>query len=233
MNWFPTSTRAHLCQADYEFLRTIFKIQPKENWTFDAILEDENTQNSLLDNKLLYEIIAEQQGYLNISPALYFYVLIRKILRDDGIENRDIADYISGVLTRHLTTQNAFSHPITQGQTFFYLSDFLNKLEEAKPAEEFFLRVQYADYSLFITGLFPEHLIERTNRKAAPDINFYESIASLQYEIAGKHCLAEEFQLNQIFSFLSNDFTIARNTLHKFSTLFSNHRSHFNNKYKL
>lgn len=102
------------------------------------------------------------------------------------------------------------------------MTDCLKKIDQATPREEFYLRVQLAEQSLFITSIFPDHLRHRTDRKTAPGLDYDEAIGSCQYQVAGKHCLAEEFQLNQVFSLLGHNFPAARKELNQFTEKLNN-----------
>jgi len=222
MDWLYTSTREVLNNKDADFIKKVLGVSGNNAQAFDELFLDIETKNMLLDNKELYDAILQSKGYLDISPALYFYILVRRMLLECAIDNREVADYVSGMLTKAVHVEEAFKQDITEGKTYYYVTDCLKKIDQATPREEFYLRVQLADQSLFITGIFPDHLRHRTDRKAAPGLDYYEAIGSRQYEVAGKHCLAEEFQLNGVFSLLGHDFPAARKALNQFTEKLNN-----------
>lgn len=70
----------------------------------------------LLDNKELYDAILQSKGCLDISPALYFYILVRRILLECHIESRAVADYISSILTKAIHVEEAFKRTSQKGK---------------------------------------------------------------------------------------------------------------------
>jgi len=62
--------------------------------------------------------------------------------------------------------------------------DWLKQLEASSEERRYQLYVSAGDYLLFLTGVFPGYLQERSRRRGAPDIAFYEEIARQSYQSA-------------------------------------------------
>jgi len=179
------------------------------------LLADANTRDLLLDDAAVRRALLEQPEAVRVSPRLYFYVLVRHALRDCGINDRDVADYIASVLVAHgsITAQPATGH---RG-AMFYVTSLLEQMTHAGYAERFLLSVRLADLALLATGVFADNIRFREKRRAAPGLAFYESVGRAQYRLAGGHHLAQEFQLEHVYQTLADVFPAARRALNHFS----------------
>jgi hypothetical protein len=166
--------------------------------------------DAALESDRLLKVLLETPGHLSVSPQLYFYVLTRHMLRSF---DRDVADYIANVLTEFVNAQHsgAPGHPVlAEGGKIPYLTDLLIALKSATPEREFMIRVQIGNHSLFFSGIFPQHIAQRSQHKAAPPISFYDEVGSSNYRLAANHRLARRGGLADIFQTMADNFTDVR-----------------------
>lgn len=208
-HWSRKSCRFHLETRDLKFLESVFGFE-----LAGAALNDELIQSLINEDKLVNAVL-ELPDQLHISPQLYFYVLLKRAFEESGIYNLLLVDYIVFLMTFHITPNTN-----QESSRFLYVSDYLSKIDIASNRDQFYLRVQLANEILILTGVFQEYMKHRTQRKAAPNIPFYEVVGCTQYEAAMHHPLAAELNLKSVFSELSTSFDNIRQTLNQFSERF-------------
>jgi len=196
----PNPVREHLCAIDREFIAThiIGGIDSQE--AVMKLLIDPQARDMLLDDPDLHREIMNLPCPIEVSPNLYFYVLVRNSLIEGGIDDRDLTDYIAGMLADSIVD---VSNPAsTNGSNFDYHVDFLEMLGEASGPERFFLHVACGNRFLMLTGIFPEFLQRRHDRRGAPDLSYYISLAQASYRQASLHPLANEFGVSKVYTAL-------------------------------
>ena len=98
-----------------------------------------------------------------------------------------------------------------------YFVDMLAALQEADETTSFEIRAHMGNYSLFMTGVFPDRIRWRTERKGAPDLRYYESMGRSSFRVARDSNLAKRFQLDAVFDVLSERFGVTRRALNELS----------------
>ena len=204
--------RTRFTAADFDFLTRTLARREKDAGSLVKLFTDPEALDSLLDHPALLDAILSQSAHLAISPQLYFYVLTRRVLCADGIEDRRLCDYIAAIL-EHFSRASAVRGPAGARGTV-YLSDVLANLREASPAEAFQLRAYVGNYSLFLTGVFPES-VERRSRRGAPDCSFYERVGSASYRALVDHQTAHRWGLNEVYDLLAAQFHAVRLALNR------------------
>jgi hypothetical protein len=159
----------------------------------------------------------EQGGCLRVSPHLYFYVLVRQVLRRSGLEDRRVADYVAELLTEFSREERA--RCVTPGGLgrLDYFFDMLTALEKADDHTAFWIRAHIGNYSLFLSGVFPEHVRHRWERRGAPGLRYYQELGRANYRAASNHRLAAKYELADVFDTLSQRFEPTRIALNDLS----------------
>lgn len=217
-NGFPmvrANCRARFTVADFDFVvRTLARSQ-SESVSLVDLLADSETRDSVLDSPRLVEAILCHDVQLRISSQFYFYVLARHVLRDAGIRDRKLCDYVGSLLENF--SQAHFlggPHPTANASPRQYLSDMLIALSRANRDEAFLLRAHVGNYSLFISGIFHENTQWRSLR-GAPDLEFYEQVGSSNYHLVSSHATARRCELNDVFAVLADRFRDVRVALNQ------------------
>src|ERR1700750_1656204 len=141
--------RARFTAADFDFiLRTLARSQTDQVSLVD-LLSDSETRDSVLDHPRLVDAILSNPGQLRISSQFYFYVLARHVLRQAGIADRKLCDYV-GSLLETFSRANQLPQPENiENRGRQYISDILIALEKATSEQAFLLRAHAGNYSLF------------------------------------------------------------------------------------
>jgi len=210
--------RARFTAVDFDFIvRTLARSQSGQVSLVD-LLSDVETRDSILDHPRLVDAILNNCGHLRISSQFYFYVLARYVLRQGGIGDRKLCDYVASLL-------EAFSHASrlqvseeTHHLAEQYISDILIALNRATPEQAFLLRAHIGNYSLFISGIFhPAVAGQRLSLRGGPDIKFYEQVGRTNYQLVSSHAVARRCELDDVFEGLADRFREIRLALNQLS----------------
>jgi hypothetical protein len=206
-NEFPmiqANCRARFTAADFEFVvRTLARSQTDSVSLVD-LLSDNETRDSVLDNPRLVDAILSNAGQLRISSQFYFYVLARHVLRQAGITDRKLSDYVGSLLETFSRANIAAPH--TQDERAHqYISDMLIALTRATPEQAFLIRAHVGNYSLFISGIFHENA-QRRSARGGPNLAFYEQIGRRNYQLVADNATAKRCELNDVFEELAERF---------------------------
>jgi hypothetical protein len=207
--------RARFTAADFDFVvRTLARSQ-SESVSLVDLLADSETRDSVLDSPRLVEAILCNDSQLRISSQFYFYVLARYVLRDAGVRDRKLCDYV-GSLLENFSRAHFLRGPQVEADESprQYLSDMLIALSRATRDEAFLLRAHVGNYSLFISGIFHENT-QRRSLRGAPDIGFYENIGRRNYHLVASHATARRCELNDVYAELADRFRDVRLALNQ------------------
>jgi hypothetical protein len=207
--------RENLSQADLRFVISTLTSSGAEADALMRLLTDDAARESILDNpRLLQALQSAKVGTLAPSPELFFYILLRPALRQQGIDRADIAAYTAAVLakpTASLTQQP--DSPAHLRKPFDYTNDLMEALSHVKGYDWFCLATAIGDQALLMTGIFGDMLYSRQQRRAAPGPNYYETLGRAHYRSAASHRLAEEFELKETLLSLSELFPRVRQVI--------------------
>ncbi len=201
--------RARFTAADFDFIVRILARSQRESVSLVKLLTDTETLDHLLDHEALSDAVLSQNGHLSISAQFYFYILTRRVLRRAGLTDRALCDYLASLLDEFTRTA-ALRQPMpgvgSSAHGTIYLSDLLLALHGATPAQTFVLRARLGDYTLFLTGIFPENIEHRRSRRGAPGCSFYEEMGRSSYLAAAQHEAARHRGLTDVFTGLAEGF---------------------------
>jgi hypothetical protein len=174
------------------------------------LLADEDSRDQILDDETLFHALLERRGCLRVSSRFYFYVLVRHVLKRSDLNDRAVADYVAEVLAAF--SESARSKCILPGQSnpLDYFFEMATALQSADDRTSFLLRAHIGDYSLFLSGVFPDRIRFRAEVRGFPDLKYYEELGRTHYRIAGEHRLAERYQISGILRTLSERFQTTR-----------------------
>jgi hypothetical protein len=210
-----TNCRERLTAVDLSFVATAVSAKlpvvgcplpesSRSSTVIRELLSEPDALDAALDDERVVRALLDFPGQLPVSPQLYFYVLSRHLLRRF---DREVADYVAGVLSAFVDVPGERALP--------YLTDMLIALRSASSEQEFVIRVQVGDHSLFLAGLFPEHIAHRAQLKAAPPLAFYEEVGSESYRRASDHRLAREQSLVETYRTMADRFSEVRHGLNR------------------
>lgn len=209
--------RVQFTAADIDFILSVLQPDAPSHESLVALLADADSRDLILDDEKLFRAVLESRGCLRISTHIYFYILVRHMLRRSGLEDRDVADYVAEMLAEFSRAGSLQCRLPGQTTALEYFVDMLAALPTADEATSFGIRAHMGNQSLFMMGVFPERIRYRTDTRAAPGFKYYEALGRENYRLAGDHQLARKYNLAGIFNTLSERFQTARQALNEVS----------------
>lgn len=208
--------RERFTASDFDFVvRTLARSQTDSVSLVD-LLGDQETRDAILDNPRLVDSILSNAEHLSISSQFYFYVLARHVLRQAGINDRKLCDYVASLLETFSRINRMSAPCLAEERGRQYISDMLIALTRATPEQAFLLRAHVGNYSLFISGIFHENT-QRRSLRGAPDLKFYEQIGRTNYQMVASHATARRCELSDVFEGLAERFRDVRLALNQLS----------------
>lgn len=208
--------RARFTAADFDFVvRTLARSQT-DHVSLADLLSDAETRDTVLDSPRLVEAILSSAAQLHISSHFYFYVLARHVLRDVGITDRKLCDYVASLLETFSRVNGLQAPHMSAEGGRQYVSDMLIALTRVTAEQAFLLRAHVGNYSLFLTGIFHENT-QRRSLRGAPDLAFYEQIGRTNYQLVSSHATARRCDLSDVFGELADRFREVRLALNRLS----------------
>lgn len=217
MKALQANCRQQLSAEDFGFVAATLSDRWSNTEQLAALLTDESARDAALESDRLLKALLESPAPLPVSPRLYFYVLTRRSLPQF---DRMIADYIANVLAAFLDVNKLRAIPGHPDMQADFISDLLIAGANAGKEHAFMIHAQVGNVSLFLTGIFPDHVQHRARMRGAPDISFYEQVGSSNYRLASDHRQAQSCGLNEVFRTVSNHFTDVRQGLNQLTERF-------------
>jgi hypothetical protein len=149
------------------------------------------------------------------APAnLVFYLLVRHALLEDGISERDLADYLAALLVAFGRSGRAF-RVADETEEFHHLVDIVAAGDESSGHRAFLLRAHLGEYALWLSGLFPDHITARVQRRGAPGLGYYEALGSTGFRMAARYRDAERHGLDRVYLDCADRFPALRIALNR------------------
>lgn len=217
MKMIQPNCRVQFAAEDMEFIVSVLGAKLGNAECLVSLLADEDTRDQILDDRALMHALLERGGCLRVSTHFYFYILVRHVFLRSDIKDRAVADYVAELLAEFARAGRARCLVPGQPQPLDYFFEMLAALQTADDRTVFNIRVHIGNYSLFLSGVFPERIRARAERKGFPDLKYYESLGRSQFRAASDHRLAQRYELTGIFNTLSERFAATRLALNDIS----------------
>lgn len=211
-HWIPSS-RDRFTRSDFEFMSAVLAPADKRPHLV-KLWDDPEALREILDLKEVLRGLLDSPSALQVSPAFYFYVLVRHAFLGANLTDPDLADYVAGLLAKRLTTNAGDPlHDIAHG--FTHAADFISIISTAQGRMRFHLQVAAGDHFLVLAGLYPSFLQKRSEQRGAPDLAFYESFARQAFGGAANNPEAPANAPRQLLGTLAEALPDARRSLNR------------------
>jgi len=210
MKMIQANCRVQFAAEDIEFILSVLGRKIGTAECLIQLLADEESRDLILDDDALLHALLERQGCLRVSTRFYFYILVRQVFRRSDLHDRAVADYVAEVLAQFASAEQARCVVPGQGNPLDYFFEMLTALRTADERTSFFIRVHIGNYSLFLSGVFPERIRSRAEARGFPNLKYYEGLGRTQYRVASDHRLAQRYEVADIFNTLSERFETTR-----------------------
>jgi hypothetical protein len=217
MKVIQPNCRMQFTAEDIDFIVSILGKKTGDAQCLVQLLADEQSRDLILDDEALYQAFLEHRGCLRVSNHFYFYVLVRHVLGQAGIEDRSVADYVAEVLCEFSRTERARCVVPGAQASVEYLFEMMAALEQADDRDRFSIRAHIGNHSLFLAGVFPDRIRFRAENRGFPSLRYYEALGQSSFRVASDHRLANRYALGPIFATLAERFQDARRALNDVS----------------
>lgn len=186
----------------------------REEW--ERRLEEKGLDR-LLDDPRALERILERDRVEVMPSRLVIYVLLRRSLLETGVESRSIADYLTALVVEFGMGSRARRIAEYDEREYGYLVDILSDLTAAEGRRAFLLKAHLGNFALWLSGLFPDFITARVQRKGGPGLAYYEEMGQAGYRMAADEPQAQQQSLDRLFRDAADAFSPLRRSLNKFS----------------
>jgi len=217
MKLIQPNCRIQFTAEDIDFIVSVLGSSTGSASTLVSLLADTETRDQILDDEALFHALLEQRGCLKVSHRFYFYILVRHVLRNVGIEDRNVADYVAEVLAEFSQMENVRCVVPGKPHPLDYFFEMLAALQTADEPTSFYIRTHIGNQSLLFAGVFPEHIRHRAERRGFPDLSYYTALGQANYRVVRDHQLARKYELSEVYDILSSEFEPTRRALNDLS----------------
>lgn len=210
MKMIQPNCRVQFAAEDVNFIVSVLGRRIGDAECLVKLLADEESRDVILDDEALFHALLQRRGCLRVSSRFYFYILVRHVFRRSGIGDRAVADYVAEVLAEFAHAERV-RHIVPGGpQCFDYFFEMLSALQTADARTSFFIRAHIGNYSLFLSGVFPDRIRFRAEARGFPGVSYYDALGRTNYRVAGDHQLAQRYDLAEVFNVLADRFETTR-----------------------
>lgn len=171
----------------------------------DAILDDPRTLNAVLT------------GDGAASPPLMFYLLVRHALLESGIDDRTLADYIAAILLEFGREDRAYRIDSGDPDRYYYLVDLVAAMDTPDGRRQFLVRAHLGNFALWLSGIFPDMITARVQRRGAPGLPYVEALGANGFRLAARTRLADRNGLSSLYREAADAFPRLRVALNRIS----------------
>lgn len=164
---------------------------------------------ALLEREGVYARVAgETGGWLNISPQLYFHVMLRRLLpAPQSYLQRRVIRYLANLLSLFVRTDRLYRIQSGEDESFEYLVDLLAEAAESEHERQFLVHAHLGNYALYLAGLGRRWVEYRLKYgRSALGLDYYQDMGRRAYRQAADHRLARDLELQPVFAYLSQQF---------------------------
>ena len=171
----------------------------------DSILDDPRTLNAVLTSRS------------SVTPGLLFYLMVRHALLESGIEDRTLADYIAAVVQEFGRSDRAYKIHENDPDQFLYLVDLMAAMDTPDGRRQFLIRAHLGNFALWLSGIFPDYLSARVQRRGAPGIEYFEQMGASGYRLAADTRTASDHGMDDLLRTAADAFPELRVALNRIS----------------
>jgi len=217
MKLIQPNCRIQFTAEDVDFVSDTLSKSEGDRTVITNLLSDAETRDLILDDEKLFHALIESRGCLRVSNRFYFFVIVRNVLKKSGIDDREVADYTAEMLAEYSEIDRTRCQLPGQDGPLDYFFEMLAALQTADDRTSFYIRAHIGNHSLFLSGVFPQRIRYRAEKKGFPDLRYYESLGQSSFRIASDHRLASRYELGPIYSRLADRFQETRQALNDMS----------------
>ena len=197
-------------------LRLIARDDAREMEHCETVLREQGIDALLDDPRLIAALLAAPRA-AHASYPLFAYVAVRHALREEGEDNRALADYVAAVLIAFGTRGRVERVAESDDEQYDTLARLLQDVDDRDAKRAFLVRAHLGNYALWLSGLFPDYIEHKRWRRGGPDLDYFEEMGRRGYRLAADHRLAEQHGLRPLYASAAERFEVLRAALNNLS----------------
>lgn len=205
------NVRASFGPRELTFLVGALGDTPAARRKVAARLADEGVDRLLDDPRTLDAVVGD--GISAVPLGLLCYLLVRRALLDVDIDDPTISDYVAALLVEFSRTDRAGE----QAKAFAYLVDVVEEIGQAPAGRAFELHAYLGEFSLWLSGVFPDRIVARVHRRGAPGLGYYEEMGVAGYRVAAGSPRASDLGIARLYRDCAERFPELRVALNRVS----------------
>ncbi|HEX6588987.1 MAG TPA: hypothetical protein VF039_08190 [Longimicrobiales bacterium] len=205
------NVRASFGARELAFLTGVLGDTPAAREKVAARLADEGIDR-LLDDRRTFDAV--MNGAVSAVPLeLLCYLLVRRALLEVDVDDRSLADYLAALLAEF----SRGDAQAAQAKNFTYLVDVLGEIAQSPDARAFELHAYLGEYSLWLSGVFPDYVVARVHRRGAPGLGYYQEMGISGYRVAAASERASALGVDRLYRDCAERFAELRSALNRVS----------------
>lgn len=173
--------------------------------------------DALLDDPRVFAGFLEARQGAHASLPLTSYIVVRHALLDMHEDDRTLADYVASVMMEFGMRDRAHRVAASDDELYDSLASLARDIEGGDQRRTFLVRAHLGNYSLWLSGLFPDYIEYRHHRRGGPDLGYYEEMGRRGFTLAAEHRLADEHGMTTLFRKVAGAFSKLRVALNRVS----------------
>lgn len=149
--------------------------------------------DALWDDPRLMHALVASRDMRRPSAALFYYAVLRHLLVELGVDDRAITDYCAAMVLAFGRGDRAYRIGEHDENEYAYLVDLVEEAGRTEGERQFRVRVHLGNFSLWLTGIFPDYIAARRTRKGGPALPYYEALGRTGFLLASDHRLAGSY----------------------------------------
>src|SRR5438105_4794911 len=211
-----TSVRASLTADDMRLAVELLGSSESERVRLSQKAMDEGP-DALWDDPRLMGALLASRDLRRPSAALFYYVVLRRLLLELGVDDPAVTDYCATMVLTFGRGNRAYRISEHDENGYAYLVDLVEEADRADSERQFRVRVHVGNFSLWLTGIFPDYIAARRTRKGGPALGYYEAMGRTGFLMASDHQLAERYGLEALLRSVGHQFGVLRMALNRLS----------------
>lgn len=173
--------------------------------------------DALWDDPRLMGALVASRDISRPSARLFFYAVLRRLLLELGVDDRAVTDYCATMVLTFGRGDRAYRIGEHDENQYAYLVDLVEEAGRTEGERQFRVRVHLGNFSLWLTGIFPDYIAARRSRKGGPALPYYEALGRTGFLLASDHRLAEQYGMGSVLRTAGQNFGVLRMALNRLS----------------
>lgn len=174
--------------------------------------------DGVLDDPRLLNALVSGDGMAAERPplGLLLYVFVRHALLEEGLDDRVLTDYLAALLLSFGGGDLGSRLDDPEGR-HEYLTDLLARIQASSGPTAFLLQAHMGNTALWLSGVFPDRITARVQRRGAPGLDYFEALGSAGYQAAARSDLAARHGIDGVLNRCGRLFPALRVSLNRIS----------------